>query len=86
MTQNRPWSIWWDFRDEYVVVQLDHPDYENVDYIHRVLFDDIAVDGFIDHWASTWFYNFKEDLETGHVSLHKLMSELGYTKKSNYKS
>lgn len=38
--KTQPWSVWWDFRSEnchlkWVVVQTDHPDYKDVDYIYR---------------------------------------------------
>lgn len=45
MTQNRPWSIWWNFRREgdnlkWVVIQTDHPQYDHVDYMMRFPIED----------------------------------------------
>jgi hypothetical protein len=87
----RPWGVWWDFRwnesvhdnrIKWVVIQTDHPDYLHVDYIHCLpveLCEDKS--GHIDTWISNWFEPFREELESGKVSIHVLMKKLGYEKK-----
>jgi len=77
---NRPFCIWWDFRVDDVVVQTDHPQYSHVDYIFKMPFDSIQVNGTIDHWDETYFKNFSLDIMSGRVSIHKIMREQGHVK------
>ena len=88
MVQNRPWSIWWDFRWEggnikYVVVQTDHPQYQHVDYIYRFPIDEICEkDGTVDGWVDGWFRPFVEDIYAGRESLHDTMKYAGHMKEA----
>jgi hypothetical protein len=84
--KNRPWDVWWDFRWageelKWIVIQSDHPNYNHVDYIHRLPISECEDrGGQIDDWVETWFTPFRHDLITGRVSIHALMKELGYEK------
>ena len=87
MTQNRPWSIWWDFRWEddnlrWVVIQTDHPQYKHVDYMMKFVAEDCyCTEGYIDNWVKTWYNQFEDDIYTGRKSLHEIMKQNGYEKK-----
>lgn len=86
ITQNRPWSIWWDFRWEgdhitHIVVQSDHPDYQHVDYIYRFPIAECEDEfGYVDGWVENWFTKFESDITSGRHSIHKIMRGLGYEK------
>lgn len=51
MKQNRPWSIWWDFRHydtpnnaNYkmtVILQTNHPDYDHIDFFKEYELEEI---------------------------------------------
>ena len=84
MTRNRPWSVWWDFRNEgdrvtHVVVQTNHPQYTHVDYIYRFPIAECANEfGHVDGWVQDWFAKFESDITSGRISIHKVMRKLGY--------
>lgn len=86
MTQNRPWSVWWDFRwkdDDlkWIVVQTDHPQYRHVDYIYRFNIEDCEdKNGHVDTWIETWFTKFEDDVTSGRHSIHKIMKAMGHEK------
>lgn len=83
MKQNRPWSIWWDFRWEnnilkWVVVQTDHPQYKHFDYIMKFAIEECLCDkGFIDSWVEMWYTRFIDDIYSGRKSLHEIMKQSG---------
>lgn len=88
MTQNRPWSVWWDFTWEidetgpsHVIIQSDHPDYAQVHYIYKFTVAECEdATGHVDHWIETWFNPFRDDVVSGRQSIHKLMKALGHKK------
>ncbi len=79
--QNRPWGIWWDFSWEldetgpsHIIVQTDHPKYQNVDYIYRFAIQDCEDDsGYIDSWEENWFKPFRADVLSGRISINSIM-------------
>lgn len=72
------WNIWWDFRDDWIVIQTDHRDYNHVDVILRVACPKPEeFDQFED-----WFEATRKDIMSGRVSFHKWMKEKGHARKS----
>jgi hypothetical protein len=79
MTQNRPWSVWWDFQWEgdnldNIVVQTNHPKYAHVDYIYQFPIAECTDKfGYVDAWVENWFKKFETDVTSGRLSLHDIM-------------
>lgn len=71
------WDIWWDFRDDWVVVQTDHRDYNHIDVICKFALSGPDMDEF-----EEWFHTTRKDLMSGRVSFHKWMKEMGHARKS----
>jgi hypothetical protein len=88
MTQNRPWSVWWDFSWEidetgpsHIIVQTDHPQYLHTPYIYKFPISECEDDnGHVDKWVETWYHKFEKDVTSGVVSIHTLMKSLGFSK------
>lgn len=91
MTQNRPWSVWWDFTWEidetgpsHIIIQSDHPDYQHIHYIYRFPITECEDSaGHVDSWVEDWFNPFRDNLTSGRESIHTLMKTLGHKKETS---
>lgn len=77
MAYNRPWGIWWDFDNDHIKIQTNHPAYSHIDYIYKFPIKDFEDShGFIDDKFDKWFNAFVDDVMSGRKSLHKIMKEI----------